>query len=130
MLKKYPWRIYEMAKLKWVVEFSVDETWVADGFDLTDERAKEMLARDLSYAYGHELDARLLQAPLPLTVAKLQGYPDSVEVDRVRKNEQLHKPFDLRGLFVEALAKLDSVAFLSKEGDTDDIKARLRKAAA
>jgi hypothetical protein len=26
-------------RLKWIVEFEVDESWVADGFELTNERA-------------------------------------------------------------------------------------------
>ena len=64
-------------RFKWVVEFEVDETWVTDGFELTDERALEMLASDLAYAYGHELGAKVIKAPDPLRVAKAQGY-DSV----------------------------------------------------
>jgi hypothetical protein len=63
-----------MARFKWTVEFEVDETWVADGFDLTDERALQMLANDLSYAYGHELGAKVLKAPKPEAVRKAQGY--------------------------------------------------------
>ena len=45
-----------MKTYKWIVEFSVSENWVEDGFNLTDETAKEMLANYLSYAYGYELD--------------------------------------------------------------------------
>ena len=65
-----------MAMLRWTVEFAVDESWVADGFDLTDERAKEMLATDLGYAYGHELGAKVLKYPSAERVARLQGYSD------------------------------------------------------
>ena len=64
-----------MAKmLKYTVNFWVDESWVADGFDLTDERAKDMLNGDLQYAYGHELHARVVSAPKPELVARIQGY--------------------------------------------------------
>ena len=63
-----------MAMLRWTVEFAVDSSWVADGFDLTDERAKEMLAGDLRYAYGHELRAKVLKYPSAERVARLQGY--------------------------------------------------------
>lgn len=63
-----------MARLKWTVEFSVDSFWVADGFDLTDERAKEMLANDLGYAYGYELGAKVVKYPSAEKVARLQGY--------------------------------------------------------
>ena len=63
-------------KLKWTVEFLVDETWVTDGFDLTDERALNMLAGDLQFAYPHELGARVISAPPPEEIRKLQGYED------------------------------------------------------
>jgi hypothetical protein len=69
-----------MSMLKWIVELSVDELWVADGFDLTDERAKEMLASDLSYAYGHEIEAKVIKAPAPNKIAKLQGYDNAKEM--------------------------------------------------
>lgn len=62
-----------MAKLKWTVEFEVDEAWVADGFDLTDDRAKDMLARDLGWAYGHELGAKVIKKPDPKIIRELQG---------------------------------------------------------
>ena len=63
-----------MAMLRWTVEFAVDSSWVADGFDLTDERAKEMLNGDLRYAYGHELSAKVIKYPRAERVARLQGY--------------------------------------------------------
>lgn len=59
---------------KWVVEFQVEQTWVEDGFDLTDERAKRMLAYDLQSAYGSELKAKVIDAPQPEVIAKAQGY--------------------------------------------------------
>ena len=61
--------------LRWTVEFSVAESWVADGFDLTTERALDMLANDLRYANtGTELDARVVKAPNKNTIKKIQGY--------------------------------------------------------
>ena len=61
-------------KLKWVVEFYVDETWVADGFDLDDERALDMLANDLQWAtIGTELDAKVIKRPDQRLINKLQG---------------------------------------------------------
>lgn len=63
-----------MKKFKWTVEFTVDETWIADGFDLTNERAHDMLANDLSYAYAHELGARVIKSPDAEAIAKAQGY--------------------------------------------------------
>jgi len=62
-------------RFKWTVEFTVDETWVADGFDLTDERAMEMLARDLGWAYEHELGAKVIKSPTRKSINVAQGYP-------------------------------------------------------
>lgn len=70
-------------KFKWVVEFEVSGTWVADGFNLTDERAKDMLAHDLQYAYGCELKAKVIKAPEPLDIAYAQGYEDDKSVLKV-----------------------------------------------
>lgn len=61
-------------RFKWIVEFSVDKTWVEDGFELTADRAKNMLENDLQFAYGHELGARILKAPPQKDIAKVQGY--------------------------------------------------------
>lgn len=61
-------------KLKWTVEFSVDKSWVEDGFDLTKDRALDMLANDLRYAnIGTELDAKVIKCPDKKLIKKLQG---------------------------------------------------------
>lgn len=66
---------------KWTVEFSVDASWVADGFDLTDERALDMLANDLSYAdAGQELKAKVIKSPSAKAIRKEQGYVDTKKV--------------------------------------------------
>jgi hypothetical protein len=61
---------------RWTVEIEVHETWVEDGFELTDERAHAMLCNELGYAYGHELKARVLTAPKKSEIQKAQGYTD------------------------------------------------------
>lgn len=61
-------------RYKWIVEFSVDASWVADGFNLSAERAKEMLAHNLRGAFGHEIGARILAAPQSRDIAKEQGF--------------------------------------------------------
>lgn len=67
-----------MAKLKWIVAFSVDETWIEDGFDIDNERALDILSKALPYAnIGTELKARVIRRPDAGKIAKLQGY-DSV----------------------------------------------------
>ena len=62
-----------MRKFRWVVEFLVDETWVADGFNLTDERAKKMIEHDLNCSYGHETSAIVIEAPSADKINKAQG---------------------------------------------------------
>jgi hypothetical protein len=47
----------------WTVEFKVSGTWVADGFNLTDDRAMTMLRNALGWARDDELGARVLAAP-------------------------------------------------------------------
>ena len=61
-------------KLTWTVKLSVAESWVADGFDLTNERALSMLAHDLQFAnIGTELSAKVIKAPNKKRIEKLQG---------------------------------------------------------
>jgi len=65
-----------MKRFKWTVEFEVDETWVADGFDLDNERALDMLNTDLCMAHGSELGAKVIKAPEQSAIRKAQGYKD------------------------------------------------------
>lgn len=63
----------------WIASFSVHKTWVEDGFDLTSERALDMLAHGLTYAYDHELKATAIAAPNADRVAKTQGYTNAAD---------------------------------------------------
>lgn len=63
-----------MKTFKWVVEFEVTETWVEDGFEITQDRAEDMLANALPYAYGNELSAKVIKAPKQDLIRKTQGY--------------------------------------------------------
>lgn len=63
-----------MKKFTWTVEFTVDETWVEDGFDLTDERAHLMIQNDLTYAYPSEISAKVIKKPSRVSILKMQGY--------------------------------------------------------
>ena len=65
-----------MTRQKWIVEFEVDDLWVADGFEITDESALEMLSDRLGYAYEwerSELGAKVVSAPAPDTIRRLQS---------------------------------------------------------
>lgn len=68
-------------KIKWTVEFSIDESWVADGFTLDKEEAERMIQERLPYSYGHETSARIVAKPDDKTLAKIQGF-DSVQAFR------------------------------------------------
>lgn len=59
---------------KWVIEIEVEKSWVADGFDMDNERAHAMLATTLPYAYNTELKARVIKRPDPKAIRKAQGY--------------------------------------------------------
>ena len=65
-----------MKIFKWVVEFEVTEAWVADGFNLSEEKAKNMLANCLPFAYGTELSAKIKKAPSEKSIRLMQGYKD------------------------------------------------------
>lgn len=52
----------------------MDKSWVADGFDMTDDRALEMLAKFLPFAEERELGTRVIQRPDKKLIQKIQGY--------------------------------------------------------
>lgn len=62
---------------KWTIEVEVAAAWVADGFDLTAERAHDIFTRALPYAYGHEVACRVVAAPDAREIRREQGYPES-----------------------------------------------------
>ena len=77
-----------MAKFKWTVVFEVDELWVEDGFNMTDERALNMLASDLNYAcMDTELSAKVIKAPSMDKILKMQGYTPETMTDEAKKHE-------------------------------------------
>jgi len=49
-----------MQKFKWVVEFEITETWVADGFNITQGKAIDMIANALPFASGAEFKATVI----------------------------------------------------------------------
>jgi len=68
----------------WTMRIGVSATWVADGFDLDDDRAHDMLSHHLPHAFGHELHAEVLHAPDPREVAGEQGF-NTVEEANIGK---------------------------------------------
>lgn len=79
------WRDYVLAvalaaavpprRFVWHLEVEIAEVWVADGFDLTEERAHEIFCHELGWAQGHEIKCKVLKAPDPADVREAQGYP-------------------------------------------------------
>jgi hypothetical protein len=65
-----------MKTFTWVVEFEVAETWVEDGFNIDQNRARDMIANALPYADGSEFKVKVLQAPDAKLIRKTQGYTD------------------------------------------------------
>lgn len=47
----------------WIVEFQVAATWTDDGFDLTNEAAKDMIEERLPYARPDETKALVVSSP-------------------------------------------------------------------
>lgn len=68
-----------MSKQKWTVEIEVDDTWVADGFDLTTERMHDIMTRAMSFAYSEEIACKVIARPDDEVIATLQGYPTVAE---------------------------------------------------
>lgn len=123
----------------WIVRFDVAPVWVADGFNLTDERALEMLEQDLRYATsGEELAARVIVAPPAAFILEEQGYrlgaPDAMRELRTIMNSAPHAyrrapdAADALETLDAAISLLDSVAFVQHENDnTSTVLARLRE---
>ena len=59
---------------KWVVEIEVHNTWVEDGFNITNENIVDRLQEWLPHAYSHELKGKVIKAPKQSVIDKLQGY--------------------------------------------------------
>ncbi len=61
-------------KYEWVVRIKVDPVWVADGFNLTDDRMQRIMEHAMPYAYSHEIECEVLESPTDESIAAEQGY--------------------------------------------------------
>jgi hypothetical protein len=62
-------------KLNYIIEVSIDEKWIEDGFDLrTEQDIKNLLKARLPYAYDNEVEGKVISAPNLDFILKLQGY--------------------------------------------------------
>lgn len=58
---------------KWTIQIEIAERWVADGFNLTDEQAQDMIEQRLSCATPDEVKARVVRAPSASALASAKG---------------------------------------------------------
>lgn len=63
-----------MTKFKWTVEIEVDETWVADGFNLDQDRADDWKNKLIAFAYDNEVSIKIIKSPSRKSIRKMQGY--------------------------------------------------------
>jgi hypothetical protein len=63
-----------MKRFKWVVEFEVTENWVADGFEIDQRRAFNMIESVLPHATVMEIKATVKKSPSEAVIKKAQGY--------------------------------------------------------
>ena len=66
-----------MEKFTWTVKFIVDETWVADGFELTEELAKDMIQNQIPYSFEEETSIKIIETPKHSDILKAQGYTNN-----------------------------------------------------
>ena len=60
-------------KLYWTVSIGIEDLWVGDGFELTEEGIREMVIGCLYGAYDHEVDVKLLQTPQQVDLDKVNS---------------------------------------------------------
>jgi hypothetical protein len=58
----------------WTCEIEIDETWVADGFNLTHDRLDGILRAALPLARGGDIRVRIITAPDADEIRDAQGF--------------------------------------------------------
>ena len=66
----------KLKRFKWIVEIEVDEKWVADGFDLTEDNIINRLQDMLPFAISDEISGKILKAPSKKAIRVAQGYEE------------------------------------------------------
>jgi len=65
-----------MEGFTWIGSITVAKCWVEDGFELTEQRLKEMILSDLTFATSDEVEVKILKAPSKKAIRKVQGYKE------------------------------------------------------
>ncbi|EGP2852964.1 hypothetical protein IYQ62_003029 [Salmonella enterica] len=110
------------APYTFIVRFDIAPLWIADGFILSDQIAKDMLAASLPYACeDSELAAQVLGAPNPARIEDEQGYrPGAIAKSILAASPEAYKDFgenSVLGAVIDAIELIDSVAFVRNEND-------------
>jgi glutathione S-transferase len=121
------------ARYTWIVRFDVVPEWVADGFNLDDARANEMLSLALPYAAEeHEIRAAVIAAPSATRIMAEQGYtPGTLQREttaskEIRDGAPLAYGVDtVRDALQEALSMCDASWFAGDETTRARIAAAL-----
>ena len=114
-----------MAKRKpftWVVRFTIHPLAIADGFNLSDECALNMILNEIGLLTADEVEAEVISAPDVEGIANAMGYvpgnPGRKRViDQIRKSNGPYRDL-LWDALVDARTLLGSVAYVAEEGDT------------
>ena len=62
----------------WTVEISIDRSWIADGFNLVEEKLQEEVNDLLPYATPEECQVKIIKAPNPEVIKRLQSGEEEV----------------------------------------------------
>ena len=65
--------------MRWILEFEIDESWVADGFDFDEERCRDLEESLIAYAYPSEVSVKVLSAPDLKEILRIQGHETTNE---------------------------------------------------
>jgi hypothetical protein len=57
------------------LEITVDDCWVADGFDFDEDRCQSIADNLCPFAYAGEVKVLVVKAPDPDAIKLAQGYP-------------------------------------------------------
>lgn len=63
-----------LQRFRWIVEFEVAGTWVANGFIMSSDEAQDMIQKRLWYAREDEVSGKILMSPPLDDIAVCQGY--------------------------------------------------------
>jgi len=72
---------------RWVVEIRMDEKWVADGFDITDQRMCDTIMAVYPHISGTEVECQVISHPPDEEVAKEMGFKNVQEYLEDREND-------------------------------------------